>query len=174
LDAEKMKSLTVREREEFQRELLRSVLADRFKFKAHLISKTSLAYELVVAKTGIKKIREADPGEASGVDWVDAGYGQYHAVPLDALVMLLQMQENCPVIDKTGLRGKYDFELKWERAPETMPAPGTAIVPNAPAGEALRPSIFKALEEQLGLRLHPIRQQLKSIVIDHIEKPSPN
>lgn len=173
-DIEKMKKLNAPQQEEFQRELLRSVLADRFKFKAHLISKPSLAYELVVAKTGTKKITEAEPGESSGVDWADAGYGQYRAVPLDALIMLLKMQEDCSVIDRTGLKGKYDFELKWDRAPETMPPPGTSIVPAVPAGESSRTSIFKALEEQLGLKLVPIKAPMESIVIDHIEKPSAN
>lgn len=173
-DVERMKKINAREQELFQRELLRSVLADRFKFKAHLISKPSLAYELVVAKSGTTKIREAKPGESSGIDWVDAGYGQYHAVPMNALIMLLKMQEDCPVVDKTGLKGRYDFELKWERAPETIPAPGTSLVPSVPAGEAPRPSIFKALEEQLGLKLIPIKVPLESIVIDHIEKPSAN
>lgn len=172
-DAETMARLNSQDKERFQRQLLRSVLLDRFKLKAHLVSKPSLSYELVIAKRGIK-IKEARPGESSGIDWIDAGDGLYHAVPLDALVMLLQMQENCPVIDKTGLKGKYDFELKWERAPETMPAPGTSIVPVAPAGEPSRPSIFKALEEELGLKLIPMRAPIENIVIDHIEKPSPN
>lgn len=173
-DTEKMKKLNPREKDEFQRELLRSVLADRFKFKAHLVSKLSLAYELVIAKNGTKQIKEAEPGEPSGIEWVDASYGQYHAVPLDALVMLLKMQEDCPVIDKTGLKGRYNFELKWQRAPETMPPPGASIVPSAPESESARPSIFKALEEQLGLRLVPVKLPMESIVIDHIEKPSAN
>jgi len=172
-DVETMSTLSSQDKERFERQLLRSVLVDRFRLKAHLVSKLSLSYELVVSKAGTK-IREAGLGEAPGVDWIDAGDGLYHAVPLDALVMLLQMQENCPVIDKTGLKGKYDFELKWERTPETMPAPGTGIVPSAPAGESSRPSIFKALEEQLGLRLIPMRAPIENVVIDHIEKPSPN
>jgi uncharacterized protein (TIGR03435 family) len=173
-DIEKISKLNRHERDAYQRELLQSLLIDRFRLKAHLVSKPSLAYELIVAKNGPKKIKEAAAGESSSIDWVDAGYGQYHAVPLDALTMLLQMQEDCPVVDKTGLKGQYDFELKWERPAETMPPPGTSIVPSAPSGDSARPSIFKALEEQLGLKLIPIKQPLESIVIDHIEKPSPN
>lgn len=173
-DIEKMSKLNARQLDAYQRKLLQSLLIDRFKLKAHLVVKPSLAYELVITKKGLKNIREANVGESAGIDWVDAGYGQYHAVPLDALVRLLQMQEDCPVIDKTGLKSHYDFELKWERAPETMPPPGTSVVQSVPSGEPLRPSIFKALEEQLGLKLVPIKRPLESIVIDHIEKPSPN
>jgi uncharacterized protein (TIGR03435 family) len=125
-DTEKMSRLNAHQREAYQRELVRSLLADRFNLKAHLIAKPSLAYNLVIAKNGPKNLKEAASGEPSEIEWVDAGYGQYHSVPLDALVMLLQMQEDCPVVDKTGLKGKYDFVLKWERAPETMPPPGTS------------------------------------------------
>ena len=88
--------------------------------------------------------------------------------------MLLEMQEDCPVVDKTGLKGAYDFELKWERNPATMPPPGTSSVDPGPTDGAARPSIFTALQEQLGLKLIPIKTPLESIVIDHIEKPSPN
>jgi uncharacterized protein (TIGR03435 family) len=173
-DIKTLATLTSQERDTFHRQLLQSMLADRFKLKAHLVSKESLAYELVVAKSGLKNLRHASPGENSHVDWVDAGYGQYHGVPIDALVMLLKMQEDCPVVDKTGLTGNYDFELKWDRNPETMPPAGTSTVPAAPSDDASRPSIFTALQEQLGLKLVPIRAPLDSIVIDYIEKPSPN
>ena len=172
-DSEKMKTLNTKEHDEFQRQLLQSLLADRFHLKAHLVSKLSLAYELVVARGG-PRIREASPDESNGIDWIDVGYGRYHGVPLEALVMLLRMQEDCPVVDRTGLKGRYDFELKWERTPETMPPPGAGIVPPTLSGEPTRPSIFKALEEQLGLKLVPVRAPLESIVIDHIERPSPN
>lgn len=173
-DIKTLAKLTSQERDAFHRQLLQSILAERFKLKAHLVSKDSLAYELVVAKSGPKNLKHASPSESPHVDWVDAGYGQYHGVPLDALVMLLKMQEDCPVVDKTGLTGNYDFELKWDRNPETMPPAGTSTVPAAPSEDASRPSIFTALLEQLGLKLVPIRAPLDSIVIDYIEKPSPN
>ena len=171
-DSEKMKGLNAKDRDAFQRQLLQMVLNDRFNLKAHFVSKLSLGYELVAARKG-PKIRVASPNETSGVDWIDAGDGQYHGVPLDALVMLLQMLENCPVVDKTGLKGRYDFELKWDRDPEAMLPSGTTLTPTARSGES-RPSIFKALEEQLGLKLVPVKAPIESIVIDHIEKPSPN
>jgi len=173
-DIKTLNKLSAPQRDAYQRQLLQSMLVDRFKIKARLISTESLAYELVVATSSPKKLKQALPDENPGVDWVDAGYGQYHGVPIDALVMLLKMQENCPIIDKTGLTGRYDFELKWERNPETMPPPGTSSVPSAPSNDLPRPSIFTALKEQLGLKLVPIEAPLENIVIDHIEKPSPN
>src|SRR3569833_2895141 len=109
-DIEKMSKLHGSQLDASQRSLLKSVLLDRFKLRANLITRPSLAYELIVAKNGPKIIKESSAGETEGIEWVDAGYGRYHAVSLDALIMMLQMQENCPVFDKTGLRGRYDFE----------------------------------------------------------------
>lgn len=173
-DIKLLSRLSPQERDLYQRELLQSMLANRFKLKAHLVSKESLAYELVLEKNGPKNMARPATGEKEGINWIDAGYGQYHAVPLDALVMLLKMLVDCPVVDKTGLAGRYDFELKWERSPETILPPGTSSVPSQPSGEMSRPSLFTALREQLGLRMVPVKAPLESIVIDHIEKPSPN
>jgi len=69
------------------------------------------------------------------------------------------------VVDKTGLTGEYDFELKW-----TPDLPAGGPVDAAPAG----PSLFTALEEQLGLRLQTGRAPLDVLVIDKVEKPSEN
>ena len=67
-----------------------------------------------------------------------------------------------PVEDKTGLMGKYDFTLEW--TPSTSGA----------ASEDGGPSIFTALQEQLGLKLEPAKGQVEVLVIDHIERPSEN
>ena len=64
------------------------------------------------------------------------------------------------MVDQTGLGGSYDFALKW--TPEQLVAPDAA------------PSLFTAIQEQLGLRLVPSKAQVEVIVIDHIEPPSPN
>jgi len=80
-----------------------------------------------------------------------------------------------PVIDKTGLTGLFDFDLKW--TPGTEQVPG-ALGPNdlpAPApADASSPSIFTALQEQLRLRLNAGKGSVDVIVIDSAEKPSEN
>jgi uncharacterized protein (TIGR03435 family) len=174
LDIEKLRKMNPQQRDFYQRQLLQSLLADRFKMKSHLVWKESRSYELVLDKNGPKNLTPAQPNEDGRVEWVDAGYGQYHAVPLDALLMLLQMQIDCPVVNKTSLTGKYSFEFKWSRTAETMPPPGASSVPQPPVDDVSRPSLFKALQEELGLKLVPIQVPLESIMIDHIEKPSPN
>jgi len=74
------------------------------------------------------------------------------------------------VIDKTGLSGRFAFTLAWtpERMPEGTPPPGLPpIDPNGPA-------LVTALQEQLGLKLHPARSRMEVVVIDHVEQPTPD
>ena len=75
-------------------------------------------------------------------------------------------------MDKTGLTGKYDFTLQWtpddSQAPSAFP-PGMGQPPD-PAG----PSLFTAIQEQLGLKLESGKGPVEIIVIDHVERPSGN
>ncbi len=73
------------------------------------------------------------------------------------------------VIDKTGLAGNYDFELKW--------TPEHGDQPSADSGQTdaqSGPSIFTALEEQLGLKLQPSKGPVQTLVVDHVEMPTEN
>ncbi len=77
------------------------------------------------------------------------------------------------IIDETGLKGSYDFELNW--APDESHSPS----PNAGQGSADSPpregpSIFTAFQEQLGLKLVPNKAPVEVLIIDHVEKPSPD
>jgi uncharacterized protein (TIGR03435 family) len=108
------------------------------------------------------------PGEFTG-----------QAIPVENLVRSLSVVLGSTVTDQTGLTGKYDFDLKW--TPEVgsgMPAGpsdgGSAGAGNPPAADNSGPSLFTALEEQLGLKLDAKKVPTDVIVIDHIEQPSPN
>jgi uncharacterized protein (TIGR03435 family) len=83
---------------------------------------------------------------------------------------LLRMLENAPVVDKTGLTGKYDFKLEFSRDPDAPMLPEKSL----PPGNDSEPMIRDALVDQLGLKLERTELPLDEIVIDHIEKPSPN
>jgi uncharacterized protein (TIGR03435 family) len=74
-----------------------------------------------------------------------------------------------PVVDKTGLAGRYDFDLKW--TPDESQFGGE--VP-APASDAPEPTLFTALQEQLGLKLEAMRGPVDAIVVDRVERLSPN
>ena len=90
---------------------------------------------------------------------------------------MLSQQLHRTVLDKTGLTGKYDLELNWTpdqgsdpmfKGPEGSPQRGDA------APDSSGPSIFTALQEQLGLRLQSAKGPVETLVIDHVEMPSEN
>ena len=102
------------------------------------------------------------------------GRAQGFAVPIESLAQSLSNLLGRPVVDKTGLTAKYDFVLEW------TPDVGAAGLAAGPEGEksqaagAPGPSIFTALQEQLGLRLESQKGPVPNIVIDRVEKPSEN
>jgi uncharacterized protein (TIGR03435 family) len=94
------------------------------------------------------------------------GSGQVigQAISMPMLTTNLTYQVNRSVVDRTGLMGRYDLTLKW--------APDQAN--GAPAVEDSRPSLFTALQEQLGLKLESTKGPVETLVIDGVERPSGN
>jgi uncharacterized protein (TIGR03435 family) len=173
-DIERLKAMDVAHRESFQRQLLQSLLVDRFKLKAHLVPTDSKYFELTVASNGPKNIKLSKPGEKQNMIWINRGYAQFSAFSLAPLILFSQEEEDdVLVMDKTGLTGNYDYEIKWARSPLPGPQQGAEGVPQPPPEED-SPQFPRALEEQLGLKLVPVHGQLDRIVIDSINKPSPN
>jgi uncharacterized protein (TIGR03435 family) len=151
-----------------RRRMLQKVLEDRFQLKTHWESRPMLVYEFVVAKSGVK-MKEAGPGETSpnGQSIVSSGPNQLTArVALveNLALALSDLGMDRPVIDRTGLTAKYDFTLHYAPIQDA----GTA------SAEATEPSIFTAVEEQLGLKLKPANAPVQSLVVDRIEEPSEN
>jgi len=184
-DVDALKKLSPEQR----RTMLQPALADRFKLKVHSETKQLPVFELVVAKGG-SKLKEAAPGDtyANGIKGVDGvgragtmrmGPGQLtgQGVPIATLVNLLAQQLHQTVIDKTGLTGKYDLELTWTPDQGSDPMfKGTDGAPQKadPAPDSSGPSIFTALQEQLGLKLQSTKGPVETLVVDHIEMPSEN
>jgi uncharacterized protein (TIGR03435 family) len=77
-----------------------------------------------------------------------------------------------PVVDRTGLAGTYDFSLQWDDAPVKEGGVPGLDVPGTPGVD--HGSIFTAIQDQLGLRLEPERAPIEVIVVDRIDRPSPN
>jgi len=184
-DVDALKNLTPEQR----RSILQPLLADRFKLKAHTETKQLPVYELVLAKGG-SKLKEAAPGDtyANGIKGPDGvgrggmmrmGRGQLTAqgVPMTSLANNLAQQLHRTVIDKTGLTGKYDLELNWtpDQGSDPMFKGPDGSQPHSDAApDASGPSIFTALQEQLGLRLQSAKGPVETLVIDHVEMPSEN
>lgn len=104
------------------------------------------------------------------------GFGQMIAggMPLSQFVTQLSQLTGRIVVDRTGLTGGYDLDLKWTPTPDQLPPgpppPGFELPPIDPNG----PSLFAALEEQLGLKLDSTRGPVQVLVIDSIEPPTEN
>ena len=159
-----LEKLPRNEKSHQQELMLQDLLTDRFKLKVRHDTKELPIYALVIAKGGLK-IKEspdaADPhytmGMGPGGGWQIDGHG----MAIESLTMSLTGQVGRIIVDKTGLTGKYDITLKW--TPEWQQ--GTAD-----SG----PSIFAALEEQLGLKLESTKGPVDTIVVEHVEKPEAN
>lgn len=153
---------------EQHRLMLQSFLADRFQLKVHIETKELPVYELVVTK-GSPKFHEAasgngsaDGGKTPGM-WIHNNELTATAIPLTSLTAMLSRQLHRTVLDKTGLTGKYDLDLKWAPDDGQDPSPDSSA-----------PSIFTALQEQLGLKLQSSRGPVETLVVDHVEMPSEN
>ncbi|HEX8879062.1 MAG TPA: TIGR03435 family protein [Candidatus Acidoferrum sp.] len=169
--------------------MMQALLADRFKLVVHHDSKELAVYALVVAKNG-PKLHEAKPGDAypNGIKGPDGvarpgmmrmGRGQLtsQGLPLSELARLLTAQLDRTVVDKTGLTGNYDFTLQWtpdESQGAMFRGPDTGPQASASSANSSGPSLFTALQEQLGLKLESQKGPVEIYVIDHAEKPSEN
>jgi uncharacterized protein (TIGR03435 family) len=172
--------------------MLRTLLADRFKLAFRWETKKLPVYALIVVRKG-PQIKKAKPGDTypDGIkDLNGRGHGDVMSMRRGSLVgqgisiaslveMLSQQQLGRLVIDKTGLTGKYDFTLQW--TPNTNQRPrlkalddGQLPAGSAPPTENSGPSLFTAIQEQLGLKLQPEKDPVPLLVIDHIERPTEN
>jgi uncharacterized protein (TIGR03435 family) len=171
IDPRKMNDEQLKTRGEEMRERMRSLLADRFQLAIHKETKEGSVYALVVAKGGSKLQPALENAQGNRGMRMERGQLTGMSAPIEFLATTLSGQLGRPVIDKTGLTGKYDFKLTW--APD-MPS-GPSKNPEAPPPAALEgPSIFTAVQEQLGLRLESQKGPVEMIVIDRIEHPSEN
>lgn len=144
------------------------LLAQRFEFVAHQETGQEPVYRLTIAKGGVKvKATEDKPGPIT----FRPGRLTGASVTIPVLIKLLTGPAGRPIIDETGLTGRYNFDLKY--SPE-LTSGGAAAGPDAPPPDPNAPSIFTAVREQLGLRLDPSRGPVEILVIEHVAKPSEN
>jgi bla regulator protein BlaR1 len=162
----------MRTTQEQMRAKMQSLLADRFQLKIRREAKEMPAYFLVAAKNGPKM----KASESAGRPMMRMGRGQLNAqgVSVEMLARHLSATSGRTVIDKTGLKGDFDFVLEF--TPEG-PGPGGPGGPGggpAPIADSPGPSLFTALQEQLGLRLESTKAPVDTIVVERLEKPTAN
>jgi uncharacterized protein (TIGR03435 family) len=154
------------------RAMLQHLLEDRFKLKVHRETREQTEYALTIAKGG-PKLKTADnadcpaerrPGDppCGRLSWSRSQL-EGRKASLQMLVFVLSQAVARTVTDETGLQGSYDMALRW--------TPESAL---AQAGPDAPPSLFTAVQEQMGLRLQARKGATEVIVVDHVERPTEN
>jgi uncharacterized protein (TIGR03435 family) len=171
--------------EEQRKLMFQSFLGERFQLKVHRETKELSILALVIAKNG-PKLREAKAGDAypdgiKGPDGKPAGHAGMlmwgngrltgQGISIAAMVPPLAQELGRTVVDKTGLKGTYDVELRWTPDDTSTPITGPE---GRTAGESPTPSIFTAIQEQLGLKLESRKASVEVLVVDHVEAPAAN
>ena len=155
---DRIKSLTSEQISELKRAMVQGLLADRFQLKLRQETRTLPAYDLVIAKGGIK----LQPSQSSSKNIsVGRTYLNGQELDLTSIAQELAKITGRAVVDKTGLAGRYDFKLLW-----------TADDVQAADGDP--PPLFTAIQEQLGLKLESAKEPVAVLIIDHVEQPTPN
>jgi bla regulator protein BlaR1 len=148
--------------------MLQPVLAERFQLREHKTVKERSVYNLEIA--GSSKLTESKPNAAGNYETLMQARvgGEFLAkgLTMKQIITNITYFAGRPVIDRTSLDGHYDFDLKWS---DTQAPSG---FPDNPVNDG--PSFFTALTEQLGLKLVPAHAMFDVVVIDNLERPTPN
>lgn len=181
----KLQSLTQEQRILERKRMLQAFLASRFQMALHQETKDLPVYTLVVSKSG-SKLKTANPdetysdgikgfdGKPTGPHTMRVAIGEFTAqgLPMTEIVSLLTNQVDRIVVDKTGLTGQYDFTLKWTLDATQPPALRGEDAQRS--GPSRGPSIFAAIQDQLGLELRPQTAPMEVVVVDRVARPAGN
>jgi uncharacterized protein (TIGR03435 family) len=178
--------------EEMQRRV-RALLGDRFQVKIHREMKTMPVYNLVVSKKGRLKVAQdqsSEPqstasrqpnvstppprGAARLMTGASGSVLAGTAIEIAKLAGTLQVQMDRPILDKTGVSGLYDIHLEFGPVDVSSASVAQTGAPQSATADTSAPSLFTALENQLGLKLRPAKGSVQVFVIDHAEKPDAN
>lgn len=155
--------------------MLQNMLTEKFKLQFHFEKKDMQAYVLTVDKSGPKnlKLRERAPGTDFIVDVTsEQPFHQIwkaHCVTLNFFTWRLSGWQDRPILNQTGLEGCYDFEFRFMQNLPAGVQDGQVI--NGATVDASGPTVFQALENQLGLKMEARRAPVEVMVIDHAERP---
>jgi uncharacterized protein (TIGR03435 family) len=173
-DIEAVTPGAVRPTHDEQMKMLRVLLSERFKLTFHREKKEFSIYAMEIAKGGPKLQAAADANAPAtvgpGIAYPEKIELPAHNATVAELASLLQRAIlDRPVVDRTGLTGRYDFMLVWAPNDSEFGGSGPKAGENAPS-----PPLFEALQQQLGLRLEATRGAVDALVVDGVERPSAN
>jgi uncharacterized protein (TIGR03435 family) len=174
--------------------MLRALLIDRFKLRYHVERSETDGYVLTKARPDGRlgramrqsqvdcQARLAAQGRNEPVTPLPDGAAEcgvrngrgsidFGGMPFESLISMLSTQAGAPVVDQTGLSGNFDVTLRFSVGSAGPPSPDA---PPPPAAIDDAPSLFTAVQDQLGLKLTRAKVPLDRLVIDHIERPDPD
>jgi uncharacterized protein (TIGR03435 family) len=154
--------------------MMQKLFAERFGLQFHEEKRKMAAFVLSVSKDGPKMTKITDASLAPGQTMYPSGVIIGKSLTMAALADTLQNYVfSKPVVDKTGLDGRWDFTLKW--TPDDTQFPDAPESMRHPADDAIAwPPLFTAIQEQLGLKVEAQKTDVKVLVVDHVDHPSPN
>lgn len=155
--------------------MLQALLGDRFKLRAHIEVQPRIVSAILIAKggsklqafagcSGVSSDPPCNPKEWQGLHNDGHGHIEGRGATLAMLANMLAAQTEIGgrmVVDDTGLAGKFNFDLQWTSS-------------DANGADNSGASLFTALQEQLGLKLDTKKLPIKVLIVDHVEKPTPN
>jgi uncharacterized protein (TIGR03435 family) len=156
------------------RAMVRQLLTDRFKLAFHRDQRELPVYAIVVGDRGPKMTKnDTNPNGLPGLIFKGLGVlpGQ-NATMADLAGVMGSAVLDRPVVDRTGLQGRYDFVLTW--TPDESQFAGLGVRVPPPPADATAPGLFTAFQEQLGLKLDSTRAPVDVLVIDGVDRPSEN
>jgi uncharacterized protein (TIGR03435 family) len=155
--------------------MLQKLLIERFKLTFHHDKRELSVYVLSVAKTGQKMTKsEGDPNGLPGLWFQQLGDLNVRNANMTDFSGLMQSAVlDRPVLDQTGIAGRWDFTLKWTPDDSQFSGMGARVSPPTDSANA-PPNLYTAIQEQIGLKLEATKAPADVMVIDHLEKPSEN
>jgi len=153
--------------------MLQKLLADRFQLAFHREKKQLTVYALTVGKNGPRLTRSEAASPFPNLVPRGPGNWPVRNATMEEVAGVMQSHLDRPVVDQTGLKERFDFQLQWT-PDEFTSFGGLGAPPKPPEGAETQPDLFTAIQRQLGLKLEPTRAQVDVLVIDKVEKPSEN
>ena len=155
--------------------MVQKLLEERFQLKFHREKRELSVYAITVAKTGAKLAKSEAPGNLPGFGGRGPGNISVRNSSMADFAGFLQARiVDRPVVDQTGLTGRYDFTLKWTPDSNQPPTPGQPPAPAATTEADAPPDLFGAFLQQLGLKLEATKAPVDVMVLDKAEKPTEN
>jgi uncharacterized protein (TIGR03435 family) len=146
--------------------MLQPLLRERLKLEMHHEPRTMPFLALVVGRSGPKLAASTKENDVGKLNSTSGGRIGSNRMSMQLLATLISRFERRTVVDMTGLEGNFEVHLEW-----TPDSPSTAVSPDAVSPDAPRgPSIFTAVQEQLGLKLESRKEPLDVLVVDHSEQ----